>query len=139
MAENKTKPLPDNVDHWAQLKNSEFLGHWDIPVGKDFKVVIDLVNMEELTHPSTFKKEWKSVMSFKNGKKRLVLNTTNMRAVASWHGNNPKTWGGKTITLFRALTKLKGEEVECVRVRPDPQAKVRNASSAATEALQKGE
>jgi hypothetical protein len=136
--ENKKKPLPDNVDHWAQLKDSPYLGHWDIPVGKTWKVVIEAVDLEECTHPTTFKKEWKTVCAFKGAKKKLILNTTNMRAIASWHTNNPKTWAGKEVELFRTWTKLKGEDVECLRIVEDKQAKVRNASKNAAQALAQG-
>lgn len=136
MAENRKKPLPEDVDHYAQLKDSEFLGHWDIPVGKTFKLTIESIGLEEATHPTTFKKEWKTVASFKGAKKRLILNVTNMKAIASWHGSNPKKWPGKEVELYRTTTKLKGEEVECVRIKEDKQAKVKNSSAQAQQALE---
>lgn len=136
MSDNKKKPLPDNVDHYAQLKDSEYLGHWDVPVGKTLKVTIESVELEEVMSPGSFKKDWKTVAAFKGAKKRLILNVTNMKAIASWHGSNPKKWNGKEVELFRTITKLKGDEVECLRIKEDKQAKVRNNSAQASQALE---
>jgi len=136
MSDNKKKALPDNIDHWAQLKNSEYLGHWDIPEGKTQKVTIESVGLEEVMSPGSFKKEWKTVAAFRGAKKRLILNVTNMKAIASWHGSNPKGWIGKEVELFRTITNLKGEPVECLRIKEDKQAKVRNNSAAAAQALE---
>lgn len=131
------KPIPDNVTHWAQLKDSEYLGHWDLPEGgKQVKVTIDQFKLEEVINPANKKKEWKSVISFRGAKKRMILNTTNMKAIASWHGSNPRDWFGKDILIFRTTTKLKKEEVECIRVVQNNKKAVEDRSAAAAQAAE---
>lgn len=117
--DTKQIPLPDDLEHWKQLKESEYIGHWDLPQGKNLRVKIKSVHLEDVTNVANFQKERKVVASFQNAKKRLILNATNQEAIASWHGNNPKTWVGKEIELTRSTTRLKGEVVECIRVKPN--------------------
>lgn len=119
MSQNERKiiPLPDSIEHWKQLKDNDYIGHWDLPKGQEAPVTIESVVHEEVYNPASNEKEIKPVISFKNKKKRMILNTTNMEAIASIHGVDPKTWPGKQITLFRGTTKVRGKPTECVRVR----------------------
>lgn len=117
MEERKTRPLPDNVAHWKQLKQADLLGAWDLQDEKPVKVQIDSVQQEELFNTGNNKKEWKTVARFKGTKKGLVLNATNMDAIASLHGNNPKDWLGKEVELIKSMTKLRGVPTECIRVK----------------------
>ncbi len=117
--ERKTRPLGEKVTHYKQLKDGEYLGAWDLPEdGSTIKVTVALVQQEELFNTGSNKKEWKNVVRFKNAKKAVVLNATNMDAIASHHGNNPKNWIGKDIELYRANTKVRGLPTECIRVKP---------------------
>ena len=116
--ERNVRPLGDKVTHFKQLKDGEYLGAWDLPEdGSTIKVTISLVQQEELFNTGSNKKEWKPVVRFKNAKKAVVLNQTNMDAIASHHGTNPQKWGGKEIELYRAMTKVKGTPTECIRVK----------------------
>lgn len=134
--ERNQKQLPDSVTHYAQLKNNDFIGHWDIPEGKTLKVTITDVLLEELRNPATNRKEWKTTMGMKGATKRMVLNSTNMALIAGWHGSNPKKWPGKDIELVRAITNLKGEQVECIRVVGNKKKKVQDQSAAAQAAAE---
>lgn len=134
--ERNQKQLPDSITHYAQLKNSDYIGHWDIPEGSVLKVTIEDIMLEEVRNPATNKKEWKTTMGMKGAKKRMILNNTNMALIASWHGDNPKKWIGKEITLTRTITKLKGETVECIRVIGNAKKKVQDQSSAAQAAAE---
>lgn len=130
------KDLPATVTHYAQLKDGEYLGHWNLPEdGSKIKATIDKVNLENVMNPASYKKEWKSVMSFVGGKKRLILNATNLKAIASWHGNDPHKWNGKEIHMFRTLTNLKGETVECIRIQANDKKRVADRSSQSKDAL----
>lgn len=129
------KEIPANVTHYAQLKNSEYLGHWDIPEDKKIKVTLEHLSLEEVVNPASKKKEWKNVFTLKGTEKRFILNATNMKSIASWYGNDPHKWDGKEIELVRALTSLKGETVECIRVTSNDKKRVKDISSAAEAAI----
>lgn len=134
--ETKKFPITDSVTDYRQLKDSEYLGHWDLPDGKPYKLTIEAVHKEELFNPGNNQKEIKPVASFKDKKKRLVLNATNMAAIASWHGNDPHSWPGKEVELYRTTTKLKGKPTECLRIKADGTKQVKENSSKAAEAAQ---
>lgn len=127
-------PISDNITDWRQLKDSEYLGHWDLPEdGTPKKVIIESIHQEEVSNPKTFKKEIKNVAAFKGAKKRLILNVENMKAIASWHGKNWRECIGKQVDIFRTTTYLKQtkETVECVRIKPNNQAKIKEKSDIA--------
>ena len=115
--ERKTRPLGEKVTHYKQLKDGEYIGHWSIEPGKVLKVIIDVIQQEEVYNTGSNKKEWKNVARFKDAKKGMILNTTNMDAIASLHGNNPQNWVGKEIELTRSTTKVRGVATECIRVK----------------------
>jgi hypothetical protein len=115
--DRKTESLPESIEHWKQLKDSEYIGHWDLPKTGSYKVVISAIRYETVMNPGSFKEEKKVVAEFKNAKKKLILNETNKAAIASWHGNNPKEWLGKDVELYRTTTRAKGDTVECIRIK----------------------
>lgn len=137
MEKREVKKIADNITHWKQLRNSEFVGSWDLPAdGKAVKVTISELNLENVAIPPSFKKEWTHVLSFKDKPKRMFLKPTNMAAIASWHGDDPKGWIGKEISIFRTTTKMNGETVECIRVPKNAKRVIQDKSNAATEAAQ---
>lgn len=99
----------------------------------DYYGAIDLIGMAEVTVQITDVKQHegeplagKNVGKFvsvglaKDGKpapKRLVLNKTNTKAIAAMHGAKAADWAGKSITLYTTTTKLKGDTVDCIRVK----------------------
>lgn len=84
--------------------------------GKDVTKTIKGVAVEELRLTGGGK-EKKPVISFSDTKKRLVLNKTNAKSIASLHGNDTAGWIGKKIALFPTTTLFGRNTVECVRVR----------------------
>lgn len=84
--------------------------------GKDVTKTIKGVTVEELRLTGGGK-EKKPVISFSDTKKRLVLNKTNAKSIASLHGNDTAGWIGKKIALFPTTTLFGRNTVECVRVR----------------------
>lgn len=106
--------------HWKQLVNPDYLGAYSIPEGEDLTVTIDFVRSEEVAG-SGGKKEICSVAHIK-GDKPWILNMTNQKAIARLYGPYIEDWQGKAVTLYASTTKLAGEMVECIRVRPQVSA-----------------
>jgi hypothetical protein len=61
--------------------------------------------------------ERKTVLYFRGKKKVLPLNRTNWDSVAAICGEDTDTWPGEQIELFPTQTEMKGELVDCIRVR----------------------
>lgn len=102
--------------HWKLLQNPDFIGAYWLPPGEDVTVTIDYVVRETITG-SGGKKEDCMVAHLK-GAKPFILNTTNSKSIAKLYGNFVEDWAGKSITLFATTTRMGGETVECLRIRP---------------------
>jgi hypothetical protein len=61
--------------------------------------------------------ERKTVLYFRGKKKVLPLNRTNWDAVAAICGEDTDDWPGEQIELFPTQTEMKGEMVDCIRIR----------------------
>jgi len=105
-----------HLTHWKKLVNPDYLGAYSLEDGKDLTVTILDVKRELITG-SAGKKEECTVATLK-GQKPIILNRTNCKTIASIY-KTPyiEQWKGKKITLYITTTKLKGEEVECLRIR----------------------
>lgn len=103
--------------HWKMLMNPDYIGAYWIPEGQDVTVVIDYVVREVITGTGG-KKEECTVAHLKNGVKPFILNATNSKTIAKLYGPFIEDWAGCPITLFATTTRLAGETVECLRVRP---------------------
>ncbi len=103
--------------HWRQLVNPDYLGAYSLPNGKDLTVTIEKVLRQMVTSVGGREEEC-TVAQIKDNKP-LILNVTNSRMIQNLY-NTPyiEDWTGKEITLYSAITKMKGEEVECLRIRP---------------------
>jgi len=64
-----------------------------------------------------FKEGVKISLKFQGKKKALVLNKTNARVIAKYHGKNTDGWIGKEIEIFPTETEFNGSLVDCIRVR----------------------
>lgn len=102
--------------HWKQLINPDYIGAYALPDGEDLTVTIDFVRVEEITG-SGGKKEQCTVAHLV-GQKPMILNVTNSKSIHKLYGPYIEDWSGKQITLYASTTKLAGELVECLRVRP---------------------
>lgn len=102
--------------HYKLMYPSEYLAAPDLH-GKDVKLTIEKVEIEQIPGTDGTKKA-KPVVSFKESKnKRMVLNKTCAKAVAKAHGNETESWVGKQIVVYPTTCMAFGQEVECVRVR----------------------
>jgi hypothetical protein len=102
--------------HWKQLINPDYIGAYAIPDGEDLTVTIDFVRVEQITG-SGGKKEECTVAHLK-GQKPMILNVTNSKSIHKLYGPYIEDWAGQQITLYASTTKMAGEVVECLRVRP---------------------
>lgn len=116
------------IDHYEALFNSKYFRWFDLN-GEPALVEIVSVNADvEMTLPGGAKDK-RPTMVFKQVKgkidntKPLVLNKTNGNEIAKIHGVKPSAWIGKQIVLFQAMTKLRGEPKDCVRVRAKRESK----------------
>lgn len=102
--------------HWKVLINPDYLGAYSLPNGEDATVTIDYVQTEEITGAQG-KKEHCTVARLVN-QKPMILNVTNSKSIAKLYGPFIEDWAGKKITLYATTTKLAGDVVECLRIRP---------------------
>jgi len=102
--------------HWKQLVNPDYLGAYSLPDGKDITIKIKQV-VREIVKGQNGKSEECTVAHIE-GNKPLILNRTNCRTIAKIY-ESPfiEDWAGKSITIYAAVTKLKGDDVECLRIR----------------------
>jgi CRISPR/Cas system-associated protein Cas5 (RAMP superfamily) len=83
--------------------------------GKDHTLTIAKVEAGEVESMGATEK--KCIVTFKEAQKPLAANKTNARAIASMYSNDTTKWVGQRITIYPTTTRLKGETVECVRVK----------------------
>lgn len=103
--------------HWKRLMNPSYIGVYWLNPGEDATVTIDYVQREQITGTGG-KKDDCSVAHLKGGIKPFILNSTNSKAIALLYGDFIEDWAGKQITLFATTTRMGGDTVECLRVRP---------------------
>jgi len=108
--------------HWKRLMNPDYIGAYWLPEGEDVTVVIDYVVREMITGTGGKKEE--CTVAHLKGVKPFILNATNSKTIAKLYGPYIEDWAGKRITLYASTTKMGGDTVECLRVRPQVAAKV---------------
>lgn len=102
--------------HWKKLVDPRYIGAYALPNGNDMTVTIDRVQLENVTMMGG-KKEDHTIAHLK-GQKPLILNVTNSKSIHKLYGPFIEDWAGKQVTLFASTTKMSGEIVECLRIRP---------------------
>jgi len=109
--------MSDNKTHWKRLVNCDYIGVYSLPNGGDDLTVTILSVAREQVVGANGKKEECPVARLKN-QKPFILNRTNNKSIEKLYGPYIEDWAGKQITLFASTTKLAGDVVECLRVRP---------------------
>lgn len=103
--------------HWKRLINPDYIGAYSLEDGKDMNITIEKVVREMVTGTGG-KKEECTVAHLRN-QKPFIINRTNGKMIQKIIGSPfIEDWAGKTITVYATLTKVAGEDVECLRVRP---------------------
>jgi len=104
--------------HWKQLVNPDYLGAYSLPDGNDMTIKIKQV-VREIVKGLNGKSEECTVAHIE-GNKPLILNRTNCKTIAKLYGSPfIEDWAGKSIKIYAAVTKLKGDDVECLRIRDE--------------------
>jgi hypothetical protein len=94
------------------LYPSKYLKPADLP---STPVTVTMGNVT--VEPFSQGKEKKAVLSIV-GYKPLVLNKTNVKAIAKLYGGNFAGWHGKQIVLYVTTTDFAGETFDVIRVKP---------------------
>lgn len=106
--------------HWLQNPNKNYLGHWDLPNGQPVILTIVSAQWEEVKNPIINKSEAKRVIRFKeSGKwiKPMICNQINAQTILKSTGEKyMEDCAGKRIKIAVSQTKVKGEEVDCLRI-----------------------
>lgn len=108
--------MTNEKTHWKRLTNPDYIGAYWLPEGQDVTVTIDYVVREMVTGTGGKKEE--CTVAHLQGVKPFILNSTNSKTIAKLYGPYIEDWAGQRITLFASTTKLSGETVECLRIRP---------------------
>lgn len=115
--ENKVQNQEQHLTHWKRLVNPDYLGVYSLDNGKDMTLTISKVVREYVKNERG--QEECTVAYFKENQKPMILNRTNSKAIQKLYGTPYiEQWTGKKITVYAATTKLKGDDVECLRIRP---------------------
>ncbi len=119
MTEKKTKT------HWLQNPNKNYLGHWDLPEGRDIILTIKSAQWEEVKNPIINTSEAKRVIRFEEKVKPFICNETNSQSILrSTNTNYMEDCTGMKIKLFLSQVKVKGQSVDCLRVKEVPQSEL---------------
>ena len=103
--------------HWKQLCNPDYIGAYALPEGQD--LVVKIVRVERQIVTSTNGKKEECTVALLDGQKPFILNRTNSKTITQIYGSPYiEDWAGKYIQLFAAKTRLAGDDVECLRIRP---------------------
>jgi len=106
--------------HWLQNPNKNYLGHWDLPSGCPVILTIVSAQWEEVKNPIINKSEAKRVIRFKEVDKwvkPMICNQINAQMILkSTTEKYMEDCAGKKIKIAVSQTRVKGEEVDCLRV-----------------------
>lgn len=102
--------------HWRQLKNPNYLGAYSLPEGKDLTIQILSVS-KEIVKGENGKEDECTVAQIKDNKP-MILNVTNCKTIEKLF-ETPfiEEWSGRMITVYAAKVIVKGEKIECLRIR----------------------
>lgn len=100
----------------------DFLTGSDLPEGKLVTVTIDNVTAPGTEKDATGKTIEHGIIGFRKAHKRLILNKTNRKLIATQLGPKADAWPGKEIALQRRYLKefMGHQNVICIRVIVDP-------------------
>tara|TARA_R110000850_G_scaffold57898_1_gene135109 strand:- start:1190 stop:1744 length:555 start_codon:yes stop_codon:yes gene_type:complete len=113
--------MTNEKTHWLSNQNKNYLGHFDLPNGDEIVLTIKTANWEEVVDPRTKRKENKRVIRFSDNfpwLKPLICNETNAKMVYKVTGEKyMEDCAGKKLKIGVDKTKMKGEEVDCIRIK----------------------
>lgn len=108
--------------HWLQSPNKNYLGHWDLPDGKDLILTIESAKWEEVKNPIINKSESKRVIRFKEDIKPMICNQGNAQSIIKATGVKfMEDSKGCRIQLYVGIHKDKftKQDIDCIRIRKE--------------------
>lgn len=106
----------EQLTHFKKLLNPKYLGSHDLEPDKEYPVIIERYNKEEVIGDAG-KKSDKTICYFKGGQKGLILNATNLKMMSKVLGSKYiEHWIGKTVILKVVQEKAFGETMDVIRV-----------------------
>lgn len=112
--------MDNNKTHWLQNPNKNYLGHWDLPDGKDMILTIESAQWEKVKNPVINTEEAKRVIRFKEDVKPMICNQTNAQSIIKATGVKfMEDSTGKKIQLYVSTIKdnKSKEDIDCIRIR----------------------
>jgi len=101
--------------HWKRLINPDYIGAY--MVAED--TVVKIMSVKRQLVKGEGGKSEECTVAELEGTKPFILNRTNSKMITKLYGSPYiEDWFGKTITLYPTTTKVAGETVECLRIRP---------------------
>jgi hypothetical protein len=125
------------ADHdYREFYEKDYLGAWNLTESGELTLTMIECLQGELNSPGVKKTTKKPVLRFKETDKKMALNVTNGKTIATLYGNKVSAWAGKRITLFKSMTRnpAGGDDVECLRVRPKVPSAPKESASAQVSA-----
>lgn len=109
---------------YQKFYDRNFLSACDLQddAGRPLSATVTITRVEagSLQSPGQVKKRRAPVLSFANREKRLVVNKTNAKTIASLYGANTDSWVGRRLTIYATTTTFGREKnVPCIRVKPE--------------------
>jgi len=119
----------ENKTHWLQNPNKNYLGHWDLPNGNDIILTIKSAQWEEVKNPIINISDAKRVIRFVEDVKPFICNQTNAQTILKATKQSfMEDCLNMKIVLTIGMTKVKGENVDCLRVKNIPQDQLQEKS-----------
>lgn len=123
--------------HWKSATGSKYLGAYMIE--EDTKIKLLKVSVQKVTGENG--REDEAIVAEVENNKPFIINKTNAKQITKIIGSPYlEDWAGQTITIYPTTTKLKGEVVECLRVKePKPELTTKHPNfKQIQEAIKKG-
>lgn len=112
----KKKRSMEEKTHWKKLVNLDYIGAYSLD-GKDLTVEIVKVELKRVKGEGG--KEEECTVAMLKGQKPFIINRTNAKMITKLYGTPYiEDWAGKKITLYPTTTKVAGDVVDCLRIRP---------------------
>ena len=120
----------NKLTHWKKLRDTNYLGSWDLATGKELSngnpeyksIVLKIrkVVEEEVMNLTTNKKDRATVCYFEHSKP-MILNVTNCKNIEKALGSKfIEKWVGKEIEIEVQQIKAFGDILDALRIKKRP-------------------
>lgn len=116
--------------HWKQLQNNDWIGAYALQDGQDLTLTIDRAMQEQVTGNNGKREMCLTIHWLERDFKPMIVNRTNAKTITKVVGSPYiEDWHGRAITLYVDTTRLGGDIVECLRIRPYAPKQTRRTES----------